>query len=31
MTLDAKLGLLLSALKPKIEAQIEKNFDKYFG
>lgn len=31
VTLDAKLGFLLSALKPRIEAQIEKNFDKYFG
>ncbi len=29
--LSAKLGLLLSALKPKIEAQIEKNIDKYFA
>lgn len=29
--LQAKLGLLLAALKPRIEAQIEKNFDKYFG
>lgn len=29
--LKAKLGLLLAALKPRIEAQIEKNFDKYFG
>ena len=31
VTLDAKLGFLLSALKPRIEAQIEKNFEKYFG
>jgi putative polyhydroxyalkanoate system protein len=31
VSLHAKLGLLLSALKPKIEHQIQKNFDKYFG
>ncbi len=31
VNLQAKLGLLLAALKPRIEAQIEKNFDKYFG
>jgi putative polyhydroxyalkanoate system protein len=29
--MNAKLGFLLSAFKPKIEAQIEKNFDEYFG
>jgi hypothetical protein len=28
---DAKLGFLLSAFKPKIEEQINKNFDKYFA
>jgi putative polyhydroxyalkanoate system protein len=28
---NAKLGMLLSAFKPKIEEQIGKNFDKYFG
>jgi putative polyhydroxyalkanoate system protein len=28
---NAKLGLLLSAFKPRIEEQIGKNFDKYFG
>jgi putative polyhydroxyalkanoate system protein len=28
--MSAKLGFLLAAFKPKIEAQIEKNFDKYF-
>jgi putative polyhydroxyalkanoate system protein len=27
----AKLGFLLAAFKPKIEAQISKNFDKYFA
>ncbi len=31
VTLNARLGLLLSALKPRIEEQIAKNFDKYFG
>jgi putative polyhydroxyalkanoate system protein len=29
--MNAKLGFLLTAFKPKIEAQIEKNFDEYFG
>jgi putative polyhydroxyalkanoate system protein len=29
--MNAKLGFLLAAFKPKIEAQIEKNFDEYFG
>lgn len=28
---QAKLGLLLSAFKPKIEDRISKDFDKYFG
>jgi Putative polyhydroxyalkanoic acid system protein (PHA_gran_rgn) len=28
---NAKLGFLLAAFKPKIEAQISKNFDKYFA
>jgi putative polyhydroxyalkanoate system protein len=31
VSVDAKLGFLLSAFKPKIEEQINKNFDKYFG
>jgi putative polyhydroxyalkanoate system protein len=29
--MNAKLGFLLSAFKPKIEAQIASNFDKYFA
>ncbi|MCU0897652.1 MAG: polyhydroxyalkanoic acid system family protein [Burkholderiales bacterium] len=29
--LDAKLGLLLAWLKPKIEAEIDESFDKYFA
>jgi putative polyhydroxyalkanoate system protein len=29
--MNAKLGFLLSAFKPKIEAQIEKNFEEYFS
>jgi putative polyhydroxyalkanoate system protein len=29
--MNAKLGFLLAAFKPKIEAQIEKNFDEYFA
>jgi putative polyhydroxyalkanoate system protein len=29
--MNAKLGFLLAAFKSKIEAQIEKNFDKYFA
>jgi putative polyhydroxyalkanoate system protein len=28
--LDARLGLLLSAFKPKIEEHINNNFDRYF-
>ena len=28
--LDARLGLLLSAFKPKIEEHINDNFDRYF-
>lgn len=28
--LDAKLGLLLSAFKPRIEGHINDNFDRYF-
>jgi putative polyhydroxyalkanoate system protein len=28
--LDAKLGLLLSAFKPRIEEHINDNFDRYF-
>ena len=31
VSLNAKLGLLLSALKPRIEETIGRNFDKYFG
>ena len=31
VSVDAKLGFLLSAFKPKIEEQINKNFDKYFA
>jgi putative polyhydroxyalkanoate system protein len=31
VVVDAKLGFLLSAFKPKIEEQINKNFDKYFA
>lgn len=29
--LDCELGFVLSLLKPKIEAQVHKEFDKYFG
>ena len=29
--LDCKLGLMLSLLKPTIEAEVHKQFDKYFG
>jgi putative polyhydroxyalkanoate system protein len=29
--LDCELGLMLSLLKPTIEAVVEKQFDKYFG
>ncbi len=28
--LDARLGLLLSAFKPKIEEHVNENFDRYF-
>jgi putative polyhydroxyalkanoate system protein len=31
VALDAKLGFLLSAFKPRIEEQINRNFDKYFA
>ncbi len=31
VAVDAKLGFLLSAFKPKIEAHINENFDKYFA
>lgn len=31
VSVEAKLGLLLSAFKPRIEEQINKNFDKYFA
>ena len=30
VAVDAKLGFLLSAFKPKIEAHINDNFDRYF-
>ena len=29
--LDCELGLMLSLLKPTIEAEVEKQFAKYFG
>ena len=29
--LNCELGLMLSLLKPTIEAEVEKQFDKYFG
>jgi len=29
--LDCELGLMLSLLKPAIEAEVHKQFDKYFG
>jgi len=29
--LDCELGLMLSLLKPTIEAEVEKQFNKYFG
>lgn len=29
--LDCKLGFMLSLLKPTIEAEVHKQFDKYFG
>ena len=31
VVLDAELGMLLSAFKPKIEEQIQKNIDHYFS
>ena len=31
VVLDAELGMLLSAFKPKIEEQIQKNFDHYLS
>jgi putative polyhydroxyalkanoate system protein len=31
IAVDAKLGFLLSAFKPKIEEHINQNFDKYFA
>jgi putative polyhydroxyalkanoate system protein len=29
--LDCQLGFMLSLLKPNIEAEVHKQFDKYFG
>lgn len=29
--LEAKLGFLLAAYKPRIEARLAENFDRYFG
>lgn len=29
--LDARLGALLSAFRPRIQAQLEQNFAQYFG
>jgi len=29
--LDCELGVMLSLLKPTIEAEVHKQFDKYFG
>ena len=29
--LDCQLGMMLSLLKPTIEAEVHKQFDKYFG
>lgn len=29
--LNCELGLMLSLIKPSIEAEVEKQFDKYFG
>jgi len=29
--LDCELGFMLSLLKPTIEAEVHKQFDKYFG
>ncbi len=31
VSLEARLGLLLSAFKPRIEEQVNQNFEKYFG
>lgn len=31
IALDARLGPLLSAFKPKIQAQLDKNFDAWFS
>lgn len=31
IVLDAELGMLLSAFKPRIEEQLQKNFDHYFS
>ncbi len=31
VSLDAKLGFLLSALKPRIEAKISEDFERYFS
>ena len=31
VSLDCELGLMLSLLKPTIEAEVHKQFDKYFG
>jgi putative polyhydroxyalkanoate system protein len=31
IVLDAELGVLLSAFKPRIEEQLQKNFDHYFS
>ncbi|RPH66746.1 MAG: polyhydroxyalkanoic acid system protein [Burkholderiales bacterium] len=31
VVLDAKLGFLLAAFKPRIEERLEKEFDRYFA
>ncbi|MCZ7559080.1 MAG: polyhydroxyalkanoic acid system family protein [Burkholderiaceae bacterium] len=31
VVLDAKLGLLLAAFKPRIEERLQKDFDRYFA
>lgn len=31
VVLDAKLGFLLAAFKPRIEERLEKDFDRYFA
>lgn len=31
VALNARLGFLLSTFKPRIEAQLHRNFDAYFG